>query len=291
MILRVFPGKRNQYTPDDDLVYCANFGLQPPMLSQFPRFDEIHISCCFTWDKEFCRELKYQFEGITDKPVLLGGPAFESSADDFAQGLYLKSNIIFTSRGCNNACPWCVVPDIEGSLNELPICQGNVIQDNNFLQTSKAHKDKVFAMLKTQKQICFKGGLEPDLIDDHFIGAITGLCISKLWLACDTDSDIPVFKKACEKLVKAGFGWNKNKTNTKIKCYVLSYGKDMEKDEARARAIYEAGAMPSMQLYRDFSDTKTQYSSDWNAFARMWQRPAATIEHMAKGTDFRDFHR
>lgn len=283
-ILRIFPGKRNQYTPTDSLAYCANYNPQPPMLSQFPAFDEVHISCCFTWDKAFCKELKYQLEGVANKPVLVGGPAFESPATGFTQGLYLKSNVTFTSRGCNNACPWCIVPRIEGELKELSICQGNVIQDNNFLQTNRQHKDKAFDMLRTQKGICFKGGLESDLIDDHFISAVTSLRIKELWLACDTDESLAEFIPVCERLAKAGF------SSHKIRCYAL-IGDNMDKNEARLRRIYEAGAMPSAQLYRDFGETKTEYSEDWRWFEQMWQRPASVEAHMKKGTNFRDFHR
>ena len=275
-ILRVFP-ERNSYTPDDDLVMIGM-----PTLD-IPEHDEVHISCTFTWDRKYCEELKFQWEVMTQKEVKLGGVAFGSPVDGFVQGMYLKKNIIFTSRGCNNNCPWCCVPKVEGKLTELPICEGNIIQDNNFLQCSRAHKDKVFDMLRTQKGICFKGGLEPDLIDDHFVNAITSLRIKELWLACDTDNRLPLFQAGCEKLWKAGFN------REKIHCYVLSYGKDRDADEARARAVYEAGAMPFVQLYRDFSDTKTTYSADWNAWARMWQRPAATRLHMENGTDYRDW--
>lgn len=291
--LRIFP-RRNSYTPNpgaDSLGY-VDYGL--PMFSQLiPEHDEVHVCCVFSWDKTECLELAYQWQVRTDKPVKLGGPAFGSPAEDFIQGMYIKPNIIFTTRGCNNQCPWCCVPKLEGKLKELPVCQGNWIQDNNFLQASKAHKDKVFDMLRTQKAICFKGGLEVDLIDDHFIDSLNGLYytkgtkkisrISELWLACDTDGALPSFKRACAKLVNAGF------SREKIKCYVLSYGKDMDADEARARAVYEAGAMPFMQLYRDFTDTKTAYSLEWNAFMRMWQRPAATRAHMEKGTQFWEF--
>jgi hypothetical protein len=146
------------------------------------------------------------------------------------------------------------------------------------------HKEKVFNMLRGQYGICFRGGLEADLVDDHFVNHITSLRIKELWLACDTDTRLPEFKKACDKLRRAGF------SREKIHCYVLSFGKDMDADEARARAVYELGAMPFMQLYRDFSDVKTEYSKEWNAFARMWQRPAAIKAHMEKGTDFRDFN-
>lgn len=276
-IIRVFP-RRTSYTPDDDMAFVG----MPPLI--IPEHKEIHVSCAFTWDKAYCEELAFQWEGRTNKPVKLGGPAFGSPAEDFIQGMYMKKNIIFTTRGCNNNCPWCCVPRLEGKLKELPICEGNIIQDNNFLQASRQHKDKVFEMLKHQRAICFKGGLEADLIDEHFINGISELKISELWLACDTDARLPEFKRACEKLTNAGF------TRDKIKCYVLSYGKDREKDEARAQAVYEAGAMPFVQLYRDFGDKKTEYSADWNAWARMWQRPAATRAHMEKGTSYKDFN-
>lgn len=274
-IIRVFPHKTS-YTPTDDYVFYA----PPPF--EIPEHTEVHVSCSFTWDKALAEELAFQWEGRTDKPVKLGGPAFGTPVEGFTPGLYLKPNIIFTSRGCNNNCPWCIVPGLEGKLAELPITPGNIIQDNNFLQTSRRHKDKVFEMLKGQRGICFKGGLEPDLLDDHFVAAVRGLRIAELWLACDTDGALPRFKAVCAKLVKAGF------SREKIKCYAL-IGDNMDKNEARLREIYHAGAMPFAQLYRDFSDTKTEYTPEWNAFARMWQRPAATRMHMEKGTDFRDF--
>jgi len=267
-ILRVFP-KRTSYTPDDPLAFVG----MPPMRFMIPEHDEVHISCTFTWDMDEAEELAFQWEGVTDKPVKVGGVAYHSPVDNFVPGMYIKKNIIFTSRGCNNNCRWCGVRQIEGTLRELPIYEGNVIQDNNFLQCSRQHKDKVFDMLRTQHGICFRGGLEPDLIDDHFISNIQSLRIAELWLACDTDGALPTFKKACKKLTDAGYDRNK------IKCYSL-IGHDMEKEEARNREIYNAGAMPFSQLERDFSRHKTEYSKEWRDFERMWQRPAATKAHM-----------
>lgn len=128
-------------------------------------------------------------------------------------------------------------------------------------------------MLKTQRGIAFRGGLETDLIDDHFISNITSLRIAELWLACDTDAQLPRFKVACKKLTDAGF------TRRQIKCYSL-IGHDMEKEEERNREIFRAGAMPFSQLERDFSRVKTEYSSEWKKFERTWQRPAVTKAHM-----------
>lgn len=168
-------------------------------------------------------------------------------------------------------------------MRALPVFPGNVIQDNNFLAASRQHKERVFDMLRAQHAVCFRGGLEADLIDDHFVNNVTSLRIKELWTACDTDARIPIAVKAIEKLRKAGF------SRDKVRCYCL-IGDDMERNEARLQAIYEAGAMPFAQLYRDFSETKTAYSTDWNAFARMWQRPAALIAHMENGTSYKDFH-
>lgn len=276
-VIRVFI-RRTSYTPEDKYVFV---GL-PPMGAFIPEHSAVHISCTFTWDMDAAEELAYQWEGVTDKPVKLGGPAFGSPAVDFTPGLYIKSNIVFTTRGCNNGCPWCGVPKLEGELRELPIYPGNVIQDNNFLQASRSHKDKVFEMLKTQRRICFRGGLQASLVDDHFVDAVRGLRISELWLACDTDGAVPGFKRACEKLVRAGFN------REKIKCYCL-IGDDMNANEARLQEVYHAGAMPFAQLYRDFSRQKTEYSEEWKRFARQWQRPAAIRAHMEKGTDYHDF--
>lgn len=266
-IVRVFC-RRTSYTPDDEMAFVG-----PPPRLFVPEHDEIHISCTFTWDKPLAEDLAYQWEGVTNKPVKLGGPAYESPAEEFIPGMYVKKGITFTSRGCNNACPWCMVHRVEGPLREIPITPGNIIQDNNFLQCSRAHKSKVFDMLRTQRGICFRGGLETDLVDDHFVDACRGLRIAELWLACDTDAQLPRFRKACEKLVNAGF------TRHQIKCYSL-IGHDMEAEEQRNREIFRCGAMPFSQLERDFSEEKTEYSKEWRAFERTWQRPAATVAHM-----------
>lgn len=268
-IIRVFP-KKTSFTPNDPYAFVG----MPPIKEWIPEHDEVHISCVFTWDKAKAENLAFQWEGQTNKPVKIGGPAFESPVDGFVQGMYLRNNVIMTTRGCNNNCPWCCVPKREGKLKELTLFAGNIIQDNNFLQASKPHKDKVFEMLKRQNTASFRGGLETNLIDDHFINGVTSLKhLPELWLACDTDGAIPALKKACEKLIKAGY------VRDKLKCYTL-IGDDMQKNEARLRTVFEIGAMPFAQLRRDFSDTKTTYPKEWNDFERLWQRPAITKAYM-----------
>jgi len=276
-ILRVFPHKTS-ITPDDNMV---RIGTQTMSL---PQHDEVHISCTFTWDMDYCEYLQEQYQAITDKPVLLGGPAYNSPCDAHIPGLYTKQGVIFTSRGCNNNCPWCFVPEREGKLKELPVFPGNIINDNNFLQCSQKHQQSVFDMLRKQKQICFKGGLQPDLITVEFADTVRALKISELWLACDIDEDLIKFKKACAILIRAGFSRNH------IRCYAL-IGDDMDKNEARLQEIWNSGAMPFAQLYQPPEREKKEYSMHWKEFARMWSRPAAIRAHMTKGTRLEDYRR
>jgi hypothetical protein len=286
-IIRVFP-ERTSCTPTDNMVYIG----EPDFL--IPEHDEVHISCTFTWDREYCRDLQFHWQGMTDKPVILGGPAFGSKVDGFTQGMYVRSNVIFTSRGCNNNCEFCIVPKLEGKLKEIPVTKGNIIQDNNFLQCSREHKEKVFEMLKTQHGILFKGGLETRLIDDHFIDCLDSLYytrgkkrinrVKELWLACDSDSALDPLREAVKKLQSVGF------SQSKIYCYSL-IGKDpkmdMDKNEARLQEIFKIGAMPFAQLYQNFKDQKIEYSDGWKHFAKQWSRPAATKAHCLRGTSYK----
>lgn len=90
------------------------------------------------------------------------------------------------------------------------------------------------------------------------------------------------WKKAVQRLKHAGFNRNK------IYCYVL-IGDNIKENEDRCRAVYNAGAMPHAQLFRDYSEVKTSYSSKWRKFERMCKRPAATRAHMRYGTNYWDF--
>lgn len=277
-IIRVFPQKTS-FTPNGDMAFV---GMPPGLL--IPEHDEVHISCTFTWDMEYSEHLLYQWKAYTSKPVLLGGVAYSKNPRaTFTPGLYVKSGITFTSRGCNNSCSHCLVSKREGKIKELRIVEGNIIQDNNFLQCSTEHKDKVFEMLKTQSGICFKGGLQVNLIDEHFIENAKQLKIKELWLACDNDAAIPAARQAIKKLAKAGY------TQRQIKCYVL-VGDDMEANEKRLQAIYRVGAMPFAQLYQPPGKTKREYSKEWRKFHRQWSRPPAIIAHCEKGTKFEDFN-
>lgn len=129
-------------------------------------------------------------------------------------------------------------------------------------------------MLKTQKQIEFKGGLEADRVTSQIADGLRSLRIKSLWLACDHPNAIKPLKKALSVLQKVGF------TRSHLYCYVL-IGKDRQEETNRLYEVLHAGAMPFAQLYRD-KDDSIEYDRSWKQFAREWSRPAISRSKINK---------
>ena len=259
-IIRVFPTK----TSMSPIGGCAFYGL-PPFKEFLPEHDEVHISVVFTWDKLKAGKLILNWQGVTNKPVKIGGPAYDDPGDEFITGMYLKKGITITSRGCPNNCQYCFVYRREGDIRELPIAEGNIIQDNNFLACSKIHRQKVYDMLRSQKSICFKGGLQAKLINSWDVEQLRSLRIKELWLACDSHNALLQTVPAIQRLLQAGFKQNH------IRCYVL-IGFDMEEEQNRLKQLLKAGCLPFAQLYQP--EERIEYDYKWREFSRVWSRPA-----------------
>lgn len=258
-IIRVFP-QRTSFTPIDDYSFV---GLPTLFI---PEHEEVHISVAFTWDKDRAEQLKRNWQEATDKPVLIGGPAYGDPGNGFEAGRYLKRGITITSRGCPNNCWFCMASQREGDIRELPIVEGNIIQDNNLLACSRNHINNVFDMLKTKHGICFKGGIDAYLLKDWHIERMQELKVKEVWLACDSRDHLSTVVDVIQRLRKAGFNQNK------ILCFVL-IGFDRAEETDRLMQLYSAGCLPFAQLYQP--EERIEYSKDWRDFQRTWCRPAA----------------
>ena len=267
MILRVFP-ERTSYTPTDDLVAIGEPGLFQPEV------ERVHISCLFTWQIKRCKQLIESWATQYSCPIILDGPAFNDSCDDdfFKSGMYVKSGITFTTRGCNFDCPWCLVPKKEGKFREIKDIQpGNIVQDNNLFLASKDHLRKVFSMLRSQRAIQFKGGLDVRLLKDWHIEELQSLKIKELWLAFDEPSRYLHFASVMHKLKRAGFRRNQ------LRCYVLAgFNEPILEAEDRLLLAWQLGALPFVQVYRGPNEmVKRELATIERKFVRKWSRPAA----------------
>lgn len=260
-IIRVFPS-RTSFTPTDPMAFVGDPGLWRP------EADEVHVSVAFTWDIAEGRRL--QAAWLVYYPVVkIGGPAIgqHNYSSWFEPGLYVKQGVTFTSRGCDNNCPWCAVPDREGNLRETnSFAPGYIIADNNLLQTAQQHQAEVFAMLRTQRAAVFSGGLQASLLSDWFVDQLKTIKINQLFLAADTMAHLRPLEKALNKL-----DWLPRQ---KKRVYTMIGTETIEAAIERLEAVWQLGGMPFAQLYRSI-DGGENYSQAWRDLQRKWQRPAA----------------
>lgn len=266
-ILRIFP-RRTSMTPIDPLAFVGDPPLFRPQADQV---DEVHVSVTFTWDVEKGRRLRDAWAQYY--PVVkIGGPAIdEIPPGEFTPGLYVKTGVTFTSRGCPRRCPWCLVPEREGLIRELKIVPGWVVQDNNLLATSRSHQAKVFEMLRSQgRLVSFPGGLDSRLLNDWVADQLGTLKIGQVFFAADSEAGLENLRGVSERLPFL--------SRHELRCYVMVGfgGESHDQALARLEAVWDMGFMPFAQLYRD-SGHKLQYDEEWRALARTWSRPAAMI--------------
>ncbi len=264
-IARVFPRKTNMSPTDKDYYFD-----EPDLFT--PNYNEVYVSVTFTWDIKKGHRLLESWRKKTDNPKI-GGPAFDDFGYGFMSGMYVKQGVTITSRGCPNNCQFCFVPKREGKIRELPIVEGNIVQDNNLLACSKFHIKNVFKMLKTQRHIDFAGGFEARRVTDDIVEDLRGLNIYQMWLAYDTVGQEIELLKAVEKLKKYF-------PRDKIRCFVLiGYENDtLIEAERRLKWAYSIGTLPFAMRYRTSeSQWKGSYlfkERPWNLLARQWTRPA-----------------
>jgi len=152
--------------------------------------------------------------------------------------------------------------------------EGNIIQDNNILSCSNRHWRLVVSMLKKQRAIEFKGGLDKNLITPKIAEDLRGLRIKTLWLACDQPQSIGPLRKAVEILKKAGF------KSSHLYCYVL-IGNNARENIHRLKEVRKTGCMPFAQLFRNKTDSLI-YSNSWKRFARRWSKPMIIRKRTAR---------
>ena len=272
-IIRVFP-RRTACTPTDDMAFVGD----PPLWR--PEADEVHISCTFTWDIREAERLRDAWRQYYPR-VLVGGPAWHGNRiNGFTPGRYVAEGVTFTSRGCNNHCPWCLVPAREGRLREYEhIEPGHIIQDNNFLACSPEHRRRVYAMLDRQPRAAvFGGGLDARLVTDEIAAELSAIRVGEVFLAADTDGALRPLEAAVKKLQFL--------PRRKLRCYVLCAfgGETIEQARRRLEAVWQIGCMPFAQLFQP-PNKWIEYDSEWRALAREWSRPAAMFASHAEATN------
>ncbi len=262
MIARVFPRRTNQ-SPTDELSFFDSPGLFVP-----EGITEVRVSVAFTYDRPRAEWLAKQWSGVA--PVSIGGPGAGTVGGEFEPGLYVKKGVVFTSRGCPNSCWFCSVWKRDGTIRELEIKDGWVVQDDNLLACSEDHIRRVFGMLRRQRRETeFAGGLEARLLRDWHIEEFLTLRIGQAFFAYDTPSDLEPLMDAGRRLKAAGL----TRSGNKMRCFVLigGPGDTLESAERRMYQTLTAGFMPLAMLWKDEAGKSNM---EFSKFRREWSRPA-----------------
>ncbi len=262
-VIRVFP-RRTSCSPTDDYAFFGD----PPFWR--PPSESVKISVTFTWDILEGQRLADAWS-VYYSDVQLGGPAFNSPGREFVPGMFVKKGIVFSSRGCPNHCPWCLVWRRHKAVELIePISEGYIIQDDNFLACPKEHRLAVYGMLKLQgRAAVFSGGLQASLVNEEIAEELRSIRIASVFLAADTEGALGPLERAVKHLSFLG--------RDKTRCYVMvAYnGESIEQAGKRLQAVWDLGCMPFCQLFQPPTQGRIVYSQAWRDLARVWSRPAA----------------
>jgi hypothetical protein len=261
--------------------------------------DRVYLSVVFSWDLPAATALARRAQEL-QTAVEIGGPAAEANAGwvehqigvapwrgphPCAEARVEAPQMTWTSRGCPNRCPFCLVPRVEGDLVELdewPLSA--VVMDNNFLACSEAHQERVIRRLAEAGlwEVDFNQGLDArryapafrQMLDRHDVRP-------RVWrFAYDRPGDWPAVEAAVRDLHGAGVRWQD------IQVYLLyNHRETPEEAVERARQVVRdresplACPWPMAYAPLNWMDPAEEYvSPGWTLqavrdFRRYWSRP------------------
>lgn len=160
----------------------------------------------------------------------------------------------FTTRGCPNACPWCVVPRKEGKIADhadIEEFMGGgmrslVLMDNNILASE--HGLRQLGKVATMgAELDCNQGLDARLVDGPVAKLLASIRWKRMRFACDRSSQMPAVERAV-RLVRAAGG--KKIFGDRIFVYVLV--RDIEDALERIEFLRALDVDCFAQPYRDF---------------------------------------
>lgn len=229
------------------------------------------ISVVFSWDLDRAYQKAVWYKSI-GYDVKVGGPAIHNTTmfDEIAEvGGHIPDVVYrhnpqatFTTRGCPNKCPFCLVPKIEPEyveLSDFPIRP--VVCDNNILASSDRHFDMVCEKLSNLQDVDFNQGLDARLLTPYKAKKISELNMRYTRLAFDSREYEEEFLGAMNLLKDNGI------SPRKITVYVLINFKESPEDALyRLEKVRETEAFPfPMRFQPLYARAKNSYiAKGWN---------------------------
>lgn len=250
-------------------------------------YDRTYASKVFTYTKDFTPSLAILGE------IQRGGTGYKNYNDlpneiDSVEPDYSIYGITdtaygFLTRGCPNACKWCVVPKKEGTLKPYKdieqVLQGRkkaILMDNNIL-ASDYGIEQIEKIVQLKVKVDFNQGLDARMLNEEIAKLLSKVqWIRSIRFACDTQEMIKPVLNAMKLLEKYGI------RKWRFDNYLLLNG-NIEDAYHRASIMRNYGASISPQPYRDFEN---------NNNIPIWQKDFArwgNRKELYRSTDFKDY--
>jgi hypothetical protein len=259
-------------------------------VNHFERYDKVYISKIFTFtpDVETVIQAGEIERGGTGYDIRKKLPeeidAMQPDYSIYPVSKYYDGQTAygFLTRGCIRRCPWCIVPQKEGSITPymdieavLQNRKAAVLMDNNILACDFGLK-QIEKIVDLKCRVDFNQGLDCRLVTDDIAGILSKVkWIRQIRFSCDTMAMINPLVKAIERLNRHGV------KNWKIFVYVLV--KDVADANASCDNLKRLGVTPFAQPYRDFAG-KSNPATEQIRFARYVNRP-----EIFKTIEFKDY--
>jgi hypothetical protein len=192
----------------------------------------------------------------------------------------------FLTRGCIRHCPWCIVPQKEGTIAPYrdieTILQGRnaaVLMDNNILAAGEHGIRQLEKIAAIGCKVDFNQGLDARLIvsNPEFPKLLSKIkWLNPVRLACDSQAMMKTVGKSSELLRGAGLKPHR------LFAYVLLT--DLQGSLERINFLKELDIMPFAQPYRDF--TPKQIIPQWQTDMARWCNDKAILG----SCDFKDYN-
>jgi hypothetical protein len=254
-------------------------------VNYFERYDKVYASKVFTFTPDVTTV-------IQAGEVVKGGTGYDASIvlpsdienmqPDYSTYPNTTCAYGFLTRGCIRCCPWCIVPQKEGTIRDSgdieEILQGRnaaILMDNNILASEHGIK-QLKKIAEIGCRVDFNQGLDARLVTEEVAEILSKIrWIQYIRFAFDSASQFVPLIKALTLLNRNGV------SNHKIFVYVLL--RDFADSYKRITACKTIKVIPFAQPYRDF--TPNQHIPKWQQDMAHW----CNRKELFKSIDFRDF--
>ncbi len=241
-----------------------------------------YISVPFTWLMPAAKQEIIQSQLFGDRKIRVGGPAVDLMPDYLAgigadvggsiPGVLQRFNPLATktSTGCPLKCKFCSVPIVEGAMNELGEWPDlPIICDNNFLQCTQPHFDKVCDRLEKWGWADFNQGLDCRRLTDYHVERLKRIGKVQYRLALDNTKLKNLWQKAFDRLRAADI------PRRSIGSYIIiGFDSGVEDAWDRCKWVDDNGARPYPMWFHPLDSlernvvTKAQADLGWNDYER-----------------------